>query len=293
MDRLDAMRAFVAVADKGGFAPAARQLGLSAPSVTRAVAGLEERIGTRLLRRSTRTVRLTEAGAGYLADCKRILAELADAEAAAAGGHTQPTGQLGVTAPVLFGRFHVAPIVLDFLGRHPSVHVRCLLVDRVVDMLEEGFDVAIRIAQLPDSALTAVRVGSVRRVTCAAPRYLERHGVPRRPEDLARHDRVSFSPMFAERDLPNAPPPRLVANTADQAIAAAVAGLGLVRVLAYQVEAELKHDRLRIVLANHEPPPLPIHVVHAEGRRANAKVRAFVDMAVERLRAVRALREAE
>ena len=192
MDRLDSMRVFVAVAEQQGFAAAARRLGLSAPSVTRAVAALEERIGGPLLQRTTRALRLTEAGARYLADCKRILAEIDDAEASAAGSHRDPKGQLGITAPVMFGRMHVAPLLLDFLDRHPLVTARLLLLDRVVDLLEEGLDVALRIAHLPDSALHAVRVGAVRRVVCAAPGYLRRNGVPERPADLASHSAITF-----------------------------------------------------------------------------------------------------
>lgn len=300
MDRLDSMRVFVAVAEQQGFAAAARRLGLSAPSVTRAVAALEERIGGPLLQRTTRALRLTEAGARYLADCKRILAEIDDAEASAAGSHRDPKGQLGITAPVMFGRMHVAPLLLDFLDRHPLVTARLLLLDRVVDLLEEGLDVALRIAHLPDSALHAVRVGAVRRVVCAAPGYLRRNGVPERPADLASHSAITFgrSPgdagwSFAapgtdtvERATPAA---RLSVNAADVAIAAAVAGKGLTRVLSYQIAPEIAAGRLVIVLAAYEAPPLPVHLVHLAGRRADAKLRAFIDFAAHALRASKVL----
>ncbi|PTL76769.1 LysR family transcriptional regulator [Vitiosangium sp. GDMCC 1.1324] len=298
MDRLETLRVFVAVAEEAGFASAARRLAMSPPAVTRAVAALEERIGTRLLHRTTRIVRLTEAGTRFLADCKRILGELEEAEASAAGSHTEPRGQLGVTASMMFGRMFVAPILLDFLARHPHVIARTLLVDRVVDLVDEGLDVAIRIAHLADSSLSAVRVGSVRRVVCASPRYLAKHGIPRTPAELSRFDAFMFSSTAAQqawsfasgaRNQTVSPPTRLIVNTAEVAIAAAVAGRGLTRVLSYQIAPELLAGQLRIVLEDFEPPPLPIHVVYPEGRRANARVRAFVDFAVDRLRAEKSL----
>ncbi|WP_437544766.1 LysR family transcriptional regulator [Sorangium sp. So ce367] len=293
MDRLDSMRVFVAVAEEEGFAPAARRLSMSPPAVTRAISALEERIGTRLLHRTTRVVRLTEAGARYLADCKRILGEIEEAEASAAGSHAALRGQIGVTAPVLFGRMFVAPALFDFLALHPRVSAWTLLVDRIVDMVDEGLDVAVRIAHLPDSSLSAIRVGSVRWVVCASAEYLAARGEPKAPADLARHDTIAFSSTGSpvewsfgsgsrvERVSPSS---QLLANTADVAIAAAVAGRGLARVLSYQIDPELRAGRLSIVLAAHEPPPVPIHVVHPEGRRAAVRVRAFVDFLVDRLR---------
>lgn len=285
------MRVFIAVAQEQGFAPAARRLAMSPPAVTRAISALEERIGTLLLHRTTRVVRLTEAGVRFLADCKRILGEIEEAESSAAGEHAEPRGQLAVTAPVMFGRLYVAPIVLDFLARHPQVTARTLFVDRVVDLMEEGLDVAIRIARLPDSSLRAVRVGSVRRVVCASPGYLEKRGAPRQPADLMQLDAISFSLGAASEEWSFAsgetvsPPAQLVVNSNDVAIAAAVAGQGVARVLSYQIARELQAGQLEIVLADFEPPPVPINVVYAEGRRAAAKVRAFVDFAVTQLRA--------
>ncbi|WP_434042863.1 MULTISPECIES: LysR family transcriptional regulator [Sorangium] len=293
MDRLDTLRVFIAVAEEEGFAPAARRLSMSPPAVTRAIAALEERIGTRLLHRTTRIVRLTEAGARFLTDCKRILGEIEEAEASAAGSHAELRGQIGVTAPVMFGRMFVAPVVLDFLARHPRVSARTLLVDRVVDMLDEGLDVAVRIAHLPDSSLTAIRVGSVRLVVCASPDYLAARGAPETPADLAQLDTIAFSQAASPAEWAFSsgarvekvlPPSQLLVNTADVAIAAAVAGRGLARVLSYQVGPELRAGRLRIVLPAFEPPPVPVHVVHPEGPRAAARVRAFVDFLVERLR---------
>jgi DNA-binding transcriptional LysR family regulator len=299
MDRFDAMRAFVAVAEAASFAAAARLLGQSPPAVTRAVAALEERIGARLLHRTTRRVRLTDAGAGYLIDAKRVLAELDEAEASAAGAHAAPQGQLGLTAPVMFGRMYVAPVVLDFLARHPAVTARMLLADRLVDLMEEGLEVAVRIAHLEDSSMTAVRVGEVRRVVCAAPAFLAKHGHPRAPADVARASLVTFATgpvpdpwVFAkdgevERFVPAA---RFSANSNDATIAAAEAGAGFVRALSYQIAPQLRAGTLEIVLPEYEEPPLPVHIVHIAGRRASARLRAFVDFAVERLRRDLAIR---
>ncbi len=293
MDRFDSMRAFVAVAEAASFAAAARQLGQSPPAVTRAVAALEERIGARLFHRTTRTVRLTDAGQRYLGDAKRILAEIEEANASAAGAHAAPRGQLGLTAPVMFGRMYVAPVLLDFLARHPAVTARMLLADRVVDLMEEGLEVAVRIAHLEDSSLTAVRVGAVRRVICASPAFLARHGRPRRPADLKDAPLVSFagSPVpdawdFVENGATRSfvPAAQLVANSNDVTLAAAEAGCGFVRALSYQVAPQLRAGTLEIVLAEFETPPLPVHVVHVAGRKASARVRSFVDFAVERLR---------
>jgi len=291
MDRFETMRVFAAVAEAQGFAPAARRLGMSPPAVTRAVLALEERIGTRLLHRTTRIVRLTEAGARYLADCKRILVEIDEAEASAAGSHAEPRGQIGVTAPVMFGRMHVAPIVLDFLQRYPKLRTRLLFRDSLVDLIDEGIDVAIRIAHLPDSSLRAIPVGSVRRVVCASPSYLAAHGAPRTPEDLPQHETIASSASGGELEWTFASgktimiAPRFIVSGADVAISAAAAERGITRVLSYQIAPEVRAGKLEIILSEFEPPPLPVSVVYAEGLRAAAKVRAFVDFAVERLRA--------
>lgn len=300
MDKLEGMRIFVAVADAKGFAPAARQLGVSAPAVTRAVAALEARIGTQLLRRSTRQVALTEAGARFHADCKRILSEIDEAESSASGAHVVPQGLLSITAPVIFGRLHVAPVLQDFLGLHPQVSARSFYTDQIVHLLDEGMDVALRIAHLPDSGLVAVRVGEVRRVVVASPQYLAEHGVPRTPADFSQHRGIGFSqhgsvsapwvfypPGAAARSEGVVAHPQLrhVTNAGDASIAGALASQGLVRALSYQVAEPVLAGRLHIVMADHEPPPIPVQLVYAEGRRAAAKVRAFVDYAAERLRA--------
>jgi DNA-binding transcriptional LysR family regulator len=297
MDRLETMRVFLTVAESGGFSATARRLGMSAPAVTRAIASLEARLGVQLLQRTTRVVRLTEAGRSFLPDCRRILSAVEEAEALAIGSHLEPRGQLTLTAPVTFGRIYVAPVVLGFLARYPEVSVRAVFLDRVVDMVEEGFDAAFRIGHLPDSSLTAIRIGSVRRVVCASAGYLAERGVPRRPQALAEHDAIAlpignWGPEWAfasprkrgsMREIAT-PRLRLTVNSVDVAIAAAIAGRGLVRLLSYQVAGETKAGRLKVVLSQFEPEPIPVHVVYPAGRRADAKLRAFVAYAVEHLR---------
>ncbi len=293
MDRFQAIQIFIQVAESGGFAAAARRLAISPPAVTRAVASLEERLGTRLFLRTTRSVRLTESGERFLADSRRILAELEEAEEAAVGSHAAPQGELHLTAPVLFGRRYVTPILSDFLGRFPRVTARTLFVDRVVSLMDEGVDVAIRIGELPDSSLVAIRAGLVRRVVIAAPAYLDRHGTPDHPDDLHRFALVqsTASPAFTEwkfqaegRPLTVRLDPRVRMNTNDAVIEMVAGGFGLSRLMSYQVADHLGDGRLRVVLEDYELPPLPIHVVHQQGRLVSAKVRAFVDFMVARLR---------
>jgi DNA-binding transcriptional LysR family regulator len=294
MDRLRAMRVFMTVAETENFAQAARRLGMSPPAVTRMVSALEEILGARLLKRTTRSVRTTDAGERYLMDCKRILAEVDLAEASVTGAHSEPRGEITVTAPSTFGRMHVAPILLDFLTRFPKIVARTYFVDRVTDMIEEGVDVAIRIARLNDSSLSAIKVGTVRSVVCAAPAYLAAHGVPNEPRDLTGMDTIGFSHvpsdrqwMFRPRGRVEAvrPHTRLFTDKVEVAISAAIAGYGIARLLSYQIAEEVRDGRLQIVLADYEPPPVPVQIVHIEGRKANARIRSFVDFAVERLRA--------
>ncbi|MBI3381902.1 MAG: LysR family transcriptional regulator [Aquabacterium sp.] len=304
MDRFESMRIFVAVAESQGFAAAARQLRLSGPMVTRAVAALEAHLGARLLHRTTRQVRVTETGQRYLLDCKRILAEMDEADALAGGAHVVPKGHLIVTAPVLFGRIHIAPLLMSFLQAHPQVTARAFFVDRVVNLMEEGVDVALRIAHLPDSSLTAVRVGAVRRVIVASPDYLARRGEPMSPADLAEHEALGSSTtggpaspwLLAAQPgqgdkLVQGPQPRiqLTLNGVEVGIMAAKAGHGLARVLSYQVRDEVAAGHLRIVLQAYEPTPIPVYLVYSEGRSAAAKVLAFVDFAAQQLRAHPAL----
>jgi len=290
IDRLEAMTVFVAVADLAGFAPAARRLGLSPSAVTRLVAGLEERLGARLLQRTTRSVTLTDAGIRYLERVRRILAEVAEAEAAAQAERTVPAGRLAVTAPNVFGRLHVAPLMCAFLAKYPAVRGNLTLSDRILNLVEEGIDVAVRIGMLDDSSDIARTVGSTRRVVVASPSYLARRKKRRRPADLARHDiiqftalsptpewrftregetrRVSFSPCY-------------VTNSADAAIGHAELGGGLAMVFSYQVEAAIRAGRLEVVLAPFEPPPRPIQIVYPTTRLLSAKVRAFVELATK------------
>lgn len=297
MDRFEAMRIFVAVAEGESFAAAARALRLSGPAVTRAVAALEARLGTLLLHRTTRIVRPTEAGQLYLADCKRLLAELDAIEHAASGTHAEVKGGLTVTASVMFGRLHVTPLILGFLAAQPLMRVRALLLDRVVDLIEEGIDVAIRIAPPRDSSLMAVRVGRVTRMVCAAPAYLARCGTPKKPADLSGHDAILFGAqamqdwMFNEnadtRGLRLVS--RFAVNASDAQVDAAIAGHGIIQALSYQVAAAIADGRLVRLMPEAEPPPVPISIVHAEGRRTQGRLRAFVDYAVETLRADPAL----
>jgi DNA-binding transcriptional LysR family regulator len=293
VDRFLAMQVFVAVGEEQGFAAAARRLGMSPPAVTRAISALEQELSVKLLQRTTRIVRLTDAGSRYLLDCKRLLGELADAEQAVSGQAGEPRGQLAITASVMFGRLFVAPILLDFLQRHPQVTGRAVLADRVLDLIEEGLDVAVRIARLADASFSAVRVGSVRQVVVASPAYLKKQGVPRVPKDLSECTVVSFAsdraqPLWSfvtgKQALSIRPHSRLIVNSSEVAIQAAVSGAGVTRALSYMVASEVKAGRLRIILSEFEPEPLPIHVIHREGRRAAPRVRAFVDDAVAKLR---------
>jgi DNA-binding transcriptional LysR family regulator len=298
VDRFHLMNVFVAVAEEQGFAGGARRLGLSPPAVTRAIAALEQRLGVKLLNRTTRFVRATDAGARYLESARRILSEVDEADEAAAGTHAAPRGELAVTAPVLFGSLYVVPGIVEFLERYPDVSVSALFLDRVVGLLEEGLDVGVRIGELPDSTLRAIPVGFVRRVVCASPRYLEKHGVPREPGELARHTVVAASPVSpsvewrfgaGKHSVSARIKPRFSVTSNDAAIRAALLGFGITRLMSYQVADHLAAGRLERVLAAREPPPLPIHVIHVEGRGASAKVRGFVDLLVERLRANSAL----
>jgi DNA-binding transcriptional LysR family regulator len=283
MDRLDAMRAFVTVAEQASFAEAARRLRLSPAAVTRTVAQLEGELGLLLMARTTRSVRLTERGAIYLESCRRILADLDDADRLVMGEDAAPRGQMVVAAPLMFGRLHVLPIVVRLLHDHPALSVRLSLSDRFVHLVEDGVDVAVRIGELADSALVAVRLGTVRRVLVASPAYLGARGRPASPAELAKHDLVSFEGMERSDTWHfgrNAPPvrvaPRLAVNTADAALAAAEDGLGITRTLSYQAQAGLSSGRLVRLLAEFDPPEMPIHAVHPARRIGSANIAAFV-----------------
>ena len=284
------MTAFLAVVDTDGFSAAARKLGVSPSVMTRAVTELEERLGMRLLTRTTRFVRLTETGRVYAENCRRILADLEDADSTAAGTHAAPRGQFTITATVNFGAMYVAPVVRAYLSQHPQVSMHCWFVDRTVNLVEEGVDVAVRIGQLPDSSLQAIQVGRVRQVMCASPDYLARHGVPRRPEDLPQHTIVTATGLtptpelrFAN-DLKIRVQPRMTTTTNESAAAMALAGLCVTRLPLYQIAPAVQRGELQLVLEEFERPAVPIHVVHREGRNASSKIRTFIDMTVDALR---------
>jgi len=289
------MIAFVAIADAGGFSAAARRLARSPASITRAVAFLEGRTAVQLLRRTTRVTKLTEAGERYLVACRRILSELAEADQLESVERAVPRGTIAVTAPVAFGRIHVRPLVDAFLEAHREVQARLLLLDRLVNLVDEGVDIAIRIAHMPDSSLLALRVGEVRQTVCASRDYVARRPEPKEPSDLSTHECISFSQVtpsdrWTFAGLGGKPThvkvrPRMTANSADAAIGSALDGRGVTCVLSYQIENELRDGRLVRLLASFEPEPLPIHVVYPAAGAGSAKVRAFVDLAVPRLKA--------
>lgn len=295
MDRIETIAAFAAVADERSFVAAARLLRRSPAAVTRAVAGLERRLGVRLFQRTTRAVSLTDAGRRHLDQARRVLSEFEGLEAAVAVEHSAPSGLVTVASSLVFGRLHVQPLVTAFLGRHRGVSVRLELADQVASIVSDGIDVAIRLGTLPDSTLKSIRVGQVRRSVYASPAYLAAHGAPAVPAELTRHACISFTGTAARaehwtfgsgrRPTTIRVAPRLTTNVADVAIDAAVGGLGLTCVLSYMVDHLVAAGALRPVLVDFEPPPRPIHVVHAAGRRPTAAVRAFVDLASGALRA--------
>jgi DNA-binding transcriptional LysR family regulator len=293
MNRLDSMSILVAVVDSGSLSAAARRLGMPLATVSRKVAELESHLKTRLIQRTTRQLSLTEAGASYVAACRRILDEIAEAERAATGEYASPKGELVVTAPVVFGRLHVVPVVAEFLAHYPEIDVSLMLTDRVVHLMEEQADVAVRIGELPDSTLMATRVGTVRRVVCASPAYLATHGVPVKPRDLAAHQCITFEVLASTRawvfgsgksEVSVPVHSRFAVNTAEAAIAAAKLGVGLVRVLSYQVADAIRDNGLSIVLDTFESAPLPISLVHKGQAPLPLKLRAFLDFVAPRLR---------
>jgi DNA-binding transcriptional LysR family regulator len=293
MDRLDAMSLFVATVEAGSLSAAARRAGMPLATVSRRLSELEKHLKTRLLNRSTRRLSLTDAGQSYLAACRRILDDVGEAERAAAGEYLNPTGELVVTAPVVFGRLHVLPVVTDFLAAYPEVDIRLTLSDRLTQLVEEHIDLAVRIGELPVSAMVAMRVGSIRRIICANPAYLAGRGVPTRPQDLAGHDCVTFEGLASpatwtfgagKSEIVVPVRSRLQVNTAEAAIDAAIAGLGLTRVLSYQADASVRARALQVVLEPFEPPPWPVSLVHAGQGRLPVKLRAFLDFAAPRLK---------
>lgn len=291
MDRLQTLEMFVAVAAEGGFAAAARKLGSSPPAVTRGIAALEARLGTALFHRSTRAVALTDAGGAFLGEARRLLGDLADAERQVRGVQAAPRGQLYLTAPVMFGRLHVLPVVDALLTGHDALMVRMMLIDRNVRIVEEGIDVAVRIGALADSSLKAVRIGAVRQRLVASPAYLARRGAPAAVADLAGHDVIGMEGPRTANEWQLAHGrwrfdrrPRLVVNTVDGAIAAAEAGLGIANLLSYQVADAIDAGRLVALLSADMPPPLPVHLLFEPSRAALPAVRLFVDAMKMRMR---------
>lgn len=294
MDRLAAMRVFIAVARTGSLSAAARQLGQPLTTVSRQLAALESHVGTTLITRTTRSLSLTAAGRNYLEVCRRVLEELDTAESLIAGRDDDLSGELVVGAPVLFGRLHVLPLIVRFLAQHPRLDAKLHLADRLVDLAEEGIDVALRIGALPDSALIATRVGSVRLVTCAAPAYIRKHGAPKTPAALADHACISFtrfpsdgswvfsSAAHGRRSVRVRA--RLAVTTAEAAVDAAIAGLGVTRVISYQAEAALAGKRLRAVLEDFDDTTIPVHLVHRAVRLPRPQVRLFLDYVARELR---------
>ncbi len=300
MDRFHQLQVYVAVAEEEGFAAAARRLQLSPPAVTRAVAALEDTLGVKLLDRTTRYVRVTEAGRRYLDDARQILAGLDAADEAAAGINAEPRGHLAVTAPVMFGRLFVMPGIVEYLERYPAMEVEAVFLDRSVNLLEEGLDVGVRIGELPDSSMRALRVGSVRHMLVAAPAYLERHGSPKVPQDLRQHTLIASAAggfgrgwRFSDTagDNPLKIDARLTVNSNDAAISAAQAGFGIARLLSYQVRTEIEAGALQVLMPQYEPPGYPVHILHRESRHASARVRAFIDLLAQRLRGERSLND--
>ncbi|WP_037493962.1 LysR family transcriptional regulator [Sneathiella glossodoripedis] len=286
------MKVFVCVAEQNSFVAAARLLKMSAPAVSRAIAALEGRLGVKLFLRTTRHVRTTDAGGRYLEDCRRILLEVEQADEAVVGVHSDPSGQLMVTAPVLFGQKYIMPGIVQYLEEYPNMRVTAALLDRVVNLMDEGFDIGVRIGNLPDSTLHAKKVGSVRQVLVASPEYLGKNGVPKSPHELQQHCLISSVGSSLTHDWNFLDQgkrqgvsisPKLVVNTNQAAIDAAVSGFGITRALSYQVIDEISAGTLAAILIPYELPPLPIHLLHREGIQASAKVRSFIDLMTKRL----------
>jgi DNA-binding transcriptional LysR family regulator len=288
------MTVLLAAVEGGSLSAAGRKLGMPLPTVSRKVSDLESHLKTRLLHRSTRRLTLTDAGRAYVEACKRILDDVEEAERAAAGEYSAPKGDLVITAPIVYGRLHVLPAVTEFLRAYPDIDVRLLLGDRMVNLFEEPVDLAVRIGELPDSSLIATRVGSVHQVVCASPGYFAAHGRPAHPGELSAHECVTFEGLMSADSwkfssgksvAPVAIHSRLVVSTAEAAIAAAIAGAGITRVLSYQIDDALRAGTLEAVLQNFEPPPWPVSFVYPSQGRLPQKLRAFLDFAMPRLKA--------
>jgi DNA-binding transcriptional LysR family regulator len=290
MDRLEAMSILLTVAETGSLSAAGRRLDIPLATVSRKVSELEAHLGARLFNRSSRQFTPTDAGLSYIAACRRILDDVDEAERVASGEFRTPKGELVVTAPIVFGRLHLLPVAIEFLRKYPDIDLRIVFADKMVDLLEEHIDLALRIGALPDSGLVAIRLGAIRHVVCASPAYLAQHGAPREPAELGRHVCVAFQTLSAAgpwkfSTATVAPPARLIVNTAEATIDAAIAGVGVTRVLSYQVEAAVRSGALVVLLDGFEPEPLPVSLVHSGERLLPLKLRAFLDFATPRLKA--------
>jgi DNA-binding transcriptional LysR family regulator len=294
MDRLEAMSALLAAVEAGSLSGASRKLGMPLATVSRKVSELEAHLRTRLVTRTSRRLILTDAGRSYIAACKRILDDIREAERAAAGEYSAPRGELIITAPIVFGRLHVLPVVLEFLKAYPEIDVRLTLADRIVNLQEDHVDLAVRIGELPDSSLVAMRVGSIGRVVCGSPAYFAERGTPKGPDELRKHDCITFNGLtspeawiFPSRkgNISVAVHSRLIVNTAEAAIDAAITGLGITRVLSYQVADAMRTGALLLALREFESPPVPVSLVHAGQGRLALKLRAILDFAAPRLKA--------
>jgi DNA-binding transcriptional LysR family regulator len=294
MDRLEAMSLLLSSVDAGSFSAAGRKLGVSLPTISRKVADLEAHLKTRLLVRSGRKLSLTEAGVDYVEACRGILKEITEAEARASGEYNVPRGELTVTAPVVFGRLHILPVVCEFLAAFAEIRVRMTLTDRNLSLVDDQIDMAVRIGELPDNRQIATRVGAVRRVVCGSPAYFATHGVPQTPEDLVRHQCVTFSRihsgvswLFASRGGTRRVVPatcQLYVNSGEAAVAAAVAGLGVTNVISYQAARAVKEGKLELILTDYEPAPIPVHLLHSTKGRLPYKMRRFLEFAAPRIR---------
>jgi DNA-binding transcriptional LysR family regulator len=294
MDRLEAMSMLLEAVDAGSLSAAGRRLGVPLATISRKVSELEKHLNSRLLIRGGRKLILTEAGNSYVAACRQILDDIKEAERTASGEYRAPQGELVISVSIVFGRTHVLPILAEFLQVYPDVQVRMQQTDRTVSLIEEHVDLAVRFGELPDSSLIAIRIGYAGQVLCASPAYLDKHGVTQQPGDLKNHHCVAFSALtpgddrwlFSKdgREVAVDIQPRLFVNTAEAAATAATAGIGIARVLSYQAEALVASGALTIVLADYEPPRIPISLVYPSQRQVPLKLRAFLDFATPRLR---------
>jgi DNA-binding transcriptional LysR family regulator len=296
VDRLEAMSLLLSVVEAGSLSAASRKLRIPLPTISRKISDLEAHLNARLLTRSTRKLALTDAGAAYVAAAKRILDDVSEAERAASGEHAAPRGDLVITAPVVFGRLHVLPVIAEFLAQWPEINVRLVLADRNLHLIDDHIDIAVRIGALADSALVSTRVGAVRSVVCGSPAYFAAHGVPNQPEDLSALTAVTFNPFSSsqhwafpdpksKRELHVQMRSRLTVNTAEAAIDGAAASLGVTRVLSYQVAQAVLDGRIQIVLADYEPDPASVSLIHGPQGLTPLKVRVALDFAAPRLRA--------